>query len=87
MSTSDQPIARPGRGRPTTPVPAGRDLVKEVDELATWFEEHPAVKPGTISKAAGLHPQRLGTILRGERQPQAGILDAVHQALKPYKAL
>jgi hypothetical protein len=85
MSPSDQPPTRPGRGRPTTPVPAGRDLVKEVTELAAWFEEHPAIKPGAISKAAGLHPQRLGTILRGERQPQAGILDAVYDALKPYK--
>ena len=85
MSTSDQSSTRPGRGRPTTPVPAGRDLAKEVAELVAWFEEHPAIKAGIISKAAGLHPQRLGTILRGERQPQASILDAVYLALKPYR--
>jgi len=83
------PIAQPNetprrRGRPATPEPAGRDLAKEVAKLATWFDEHPATKPGIISKAAGLHPQRLGTILRGERKPQAAILDAVYQVLKPY---
>jgi hypothetical protein len=85
MSTSIQPTAQLGKGRPVTPAPAGRDLDKEVTELAAWFNEHPATKPGIISKAAGLHPQRLGTILRGERRPQAGILDAVYEALKPYK--
>jgi hypothetical protein len=85
MSPSDQSPTRPGRGRPATPAPAGRDLAKEVTELVAWFEGHPAIKPGAISKAAGLHPQRLGTILRGERQPQAGILDDVYEALKPYR--
>jgi ABC-type nitrate/sulfonate/bicarbonate transport system substrate-binding protein len=85
MSTPDQLPVRPTRGRPATPVPDGRNLAKEVTELVAWFNEHPATKAGIISKAAGLHPQRLGTILRGERQPQAAILDAVYQALKPYK--
>ena len=85
MNQTTQPNETPRRrGRPATPEPVGRDLTREVARLAAWFTEHPATKPGIISKAAGLHPQRLGTILREERKPQAAILDAVYQVLKPY---
>ena len=85
MTLSDQHQERRQRGRPITPVPIGRDLQAEVAELVKWFAEHPATKPGIISKLAGLHPQKLGAILRGERRPLAADLDAVHEALKPYK--
>jgi hypothetical protein len=73
------------RGRPATPPPNGRDLEAEVSGLAKWLEARPAIKPATISKAAGLHRETLGNMLRKYRAPQAGTLDSIYEALKHYE--
>jgi hypothetical protein len=84
MTLSDQPPARPQRGRPRKPVPNGRDLDAELTILETWLNERPALKPATISKAAGLKAPTLGDMLRKVRRPQADTLDKIHSALVPY---
>jgi hypothetical protein len=75
---------RPSRGRPFTAAPTGRDLVAELATLTAWLAERPALKPATISKAAGLHRETLGNMLRQFRRPQAETLDRIYQALEPY---
>ena len=86
MTPTDQPTnPRRSRGRPFAPVPSGRDLDTELATLATWLGERPALKPATLSKAAGLHQETLGNMLRKYRRPQAKSLDQIYEALKPYK--
>lgn len=85
MTLDSNSVPRRPRGRPALPVPDGRDLASETKALVEWFKTHPAVKPGIISRAANLHPQALGAILRGERRPKASDIDAVNEALKPYR--
>jgi hypothetical protein len=86
MDTDNQPATpRRPRGRPTVAPPTGRDLQAELSALAKWLEPRSAIKPATISKAAGLHRETLGNMLRKYRAPQADALDRIYEALKPYE--
>jgi hypothetical protein len=85
MNSSDQqPSPRRPRGRPFTTPPLGRDLDAELVELSSWLTERPALKPAAISKAADLHQETLGNMLRKYRRPQADALDQIYKALEPY---
>lgn len=81
---TDTAPTRRRRGRPPKPEPTDRDLAAEVAVLSAWFDAHKAIKPESISKAAGLHRSRMGVILRGTRTPDPAELDAIYEALKPY---
>jgi hypothetical protein len=72
------------RGRPKKPQPIGRDLAAERIHLKGWLEKYPIYKPGTISVAANMYRACLTHLLSGYRAPQAKILDAVYDVLKPY---
>lgn len=82
---TDTTTPRRGRGRPPKAAPTDRDIAAEVAVLVDWFNAHKAIKPETISKAAGLHRSRAGVILRGARKAEPAELDAIYKALEPYQ--